>query len=77
MDYETAIEARITPTQALAEISKHGHDCAYYEGEKTFPYVEARCEVVNAGRVDIETHHFYTDDDGMISGKEILDWLGY
>lgn len=67
MTYEQAASARVPVRRALAEIHAHGFD-AWQEGG----HIKARewlgdepQEVARVGR------------DGLVSGDDVLGWLGY
>jgi hypothetical protein len=73
MDYDTACESRFTPRRVMAELSRNGFD-SFVVGD----HVETSCEIVDRdGRITTEIKHFTVGRDGRISGKEVLDWLGY
>lgn len=73
MDYDTACESRLTPRRVMAELSRNGFDSSFY-GD----YVETSCEAFDENGVrHVEIMHFPVGRDGRISGKDVLDWLGY
>lgn len=63
MDFETAMESRVTIDEAINEMKRHGF-IADYDGEEFFD-CESGETIARVG------------SDGMIAGRAVLAWLGY
>ncbi len=73
MDYDTAYKSRFSPKRVMAELTRNGFHSSLFGN-----YVETSCESVDRdGNVIVEIKQFHVGKDGKISGKLVLDWLGY
>jgi hypothetical protein len=65
MTYEQACEERLTPRAVINEIRAHGLPAFTHNGD-----------CVHAGFED-DRKAFPVANDGRISGRAVLNWLGY
>jgi len=63
MTFDEAIEARVTPKQAMRELFEHGANATLCDGRILV--------------VDIDEDVIVIGKDGMVSGRAVLEWLGY
>jgi hypothetical protein len=75
MTFEEAYEARVTVAQATRELRKH-YITAHVHGDAL---VACGHDMVvhTDGSISDDLHEFAIGRDGLVSGKAILDWLGY
>jgi hypothetical protein len=75
MTFEEAYEARVTPRDAIRELSRH-YVTAHVHGDALVAWgPDMVCHT--DGSITDDLHEFAIGRDGLVSGKAILDWLGY
>lgn len=63
MDFETAMEAKISLNAAIAELARHGHKAVDYDAGELFDCATGETiALVN---------------NGEVCGGDVLAWLGY
>jgi hypothetical protein len=79
MDYATAVENRHSVERTIRFLRQHAEVNAEIIGHKLAPIIRAEGvpSIDPDGREVPNVAYFIIGKDGCVSGREVLDWLGY